>query len=60
MARPHLTTEQLDRLTVALHSLCDENNVDPKSHEALKLAARLLEECDGTESVEELSQRFAA
>lgn len=41
-------------------SLCRENNVDQKSHEALKLDARLLDECDWTESIEELSQRFAA
>lgn len=60
MARPHLTTEQLDRLKVVLRFLCRENNINPKSHEALKLAARLLDECDGTESVEELSQRSPA
>lgn len=60
MARPHLTTDQLDRLTLALRSLCREKNIDPRSHEALKLASRLLDECDGTESVAELSQLFAA
>ncbi len=60
MVRPHLTNEQLDHLTTAFRKVCHDRRIDPKGHEALRIAARLLEEADGTESIEELSDRFAA
>jgi hypothetical protein len=58
--RPAFTSEQLDRLTEAFHRICVRLEVDPKGHDALKIASRLLEECDGSETEEQIVLRFAA
>ena len=58
--RPAFTNEQLDRLTEAFQAICRQLEVDPKGHDALKIASRLLDECDGSESQEEIVERFAA
>lgn len=56
--KPHYSPEQLQRLMQAHKAICLMRDVHPGSEDGRDLAARLLNECDGTETEAFILKRF--
>jgi hypothetical protein len=58
-ATPAYSREQLARLISAHKLICAQRSVDPNSEDGRDLAARLLNECSGSEEQAYMIRRFA-
>jgi len=52
------TSEQLERLSAAHKTLCAMKEIHPASADGRGVAARLLDECSGNESEQQMISRF--